>query len=248
MSDELWRSERQGSADGADSVVVLVHGSMDRSAAFARVVGGLADVTTVRYDRRGYGRSVGAGVTDLEGHAADCLAVLGDRTGVLVGHSLGGVIALMAAQRSDDVRAVGAYEAPMSWQRWWPASSAGGAALGGLSDEDAAERFMRRMIGDERWAALPAGTRAARRAEGPALVTELRSLRERPAYDLARIAVPILPARGTETASHHRRAAEELARFTGREAFVIEGAGHGAHVSHAAAFATFERQVLAAAR
>jgi pimeloyl-ACP methyl ester carboxylesterase len=110
---------------------------------------------------------------------------------------------------------------------------------------DAAEQFMRRMIGDERWGALPEGTRRSRRAEGPALLAELRSARQRPAYEPTAITVPVLTAHGTESREHHCWAAQELARLTGGSSpVVIDGAGHGAHASHHQAFAAFVRRVI----
>ena len=59
----------------------------------------LADLPVVRYDRRGYGRSTSLGVGDLSVHADDLLDLIGDRPAVVVGHSLGGVVALVAAER-----------------------------------------------------------------------------------------------------------------------------------------------------
>lgn len=236
-------------------LVVFVHGSMDRSGAFARCCGHLRDLHTVRYDRRGYGKSSGLGAPTIAGHADDLIDVLAERRGVVVGHSLGGVIALTAAQRRPDlVRAVGAYEAPMPWIDWWPKKSAGGEAMtagAGQSAEavaDAAERFMRRMIGDERWEALPEGTRHARRAEGPALLAELQSARAGAPYDPSKITVPVVAGCSTGSREHHQWAAHELAKLTGTEPFVIEGADHGAHVTHHAEFATFVRLVLDAAQ
>ena len=222
---------------------------MDRSAAFARVVGHLRDLHVVRYDRRGYGRSIGLGAPDLAGHVNDLLSVIDDRSAVVVGHSIGGVIALMAAQQAPDVvRAVGAYEAPMPWLDWWSRRSAGGLASKASDPADAAEVFMRRMIGDNRWEALPPGTRADRRAEGVALLAELASARTGPAYDIDAIQVPILVARGTAGKEHHQKATEGLAAAVGNEPFLIAGAQHGGHVSHHAEFAAFVRSVAKAAQ
>src|SRR4051812_47216291 len=73
---DLWYAAREpDDPDPSAPLVVMVHGSMDRGAAFARVAGHLRELPTVRYDRRGYGRSVGLGAPDLEGHATDLLAI-----------------------------------------------------------------------------------------------------------------------------------------------------------------------------
>jgi len=227
---------------------------MDRSGAFARCCGHLREFASVRYDRRGYGRSAGLGAPDIAGHADDLIDVLAERRAVVVGHSIGGVIALVAAQRRPDlVLAVGAYEAPMPWIDWWPKRSAGGEAMTAAAGQtveaagEAVERFMRRMIGDARWDELPERTRQQRRAEGPALLAELQSARAGAPYDVSLIKVPVRTGCSTLSQEHHQWAARELARLTeGPEPFVIEGANHGAHVTHHAEFAAFVRRVLEA--
>jgi pimeloyl-ACP methyl ester carboxylesterase len=109
----------------------------------------------------------------------------------------------------------------------------------------AVERFMRRMIGDARWEGLPETSRQARRAEGPALVAELRSAHAAPAYDPASISVPVVPGRGTKSREHHGWSCDELANALGVDfIYVIDGADHGAHVSHPAEFASFTRAVV----
>jgi pimeloyl-ACP methyl ester carboxylesterase len=231
---------------------VFVHGSMDRNGAFARCCGHLRDLHTIRYDRRGYARSVGLGAPTLAGHAADLIDVLDERPAIVIGHSLGGVIALAAAQRRPDlVRAVAAYESPMPWLEWWPKISAGGEAMmtdAALTSEvagDVAERFMRRMIGDERWEGLPEKSKLARRAEGPALVSELRSAHDGPPFVLAAITAPVLAGCGTESRKHHRWAAQSLAEQLGSGGpFEIAGANHGAHVTHHVEFAAFVRAAV----
>jgi pimeloyl-ACP methyl ester carboxylesterase len=103
------------------------------------------------------------------------------------------------------------------------------------------------MLGDERWEALGEGLQAQRRAEGIALVAELRAIRAESApYDLASVRCPVLAARGTTSAAHHRQAADELARSVGPGAgpTVVDGAGHGAHLSHPAAFAAWVLDVV----
>jgi pimeloyl-ACP methyl ester carboxylesterase len=249
---DLWVGDHPSPDGDGAPLVVLVHGSMDRSAAFARTRRHLRDLHVVVYDRRGYGRSAGLGAPDIEGHADDLLAVIGGRPCVVVGHSIGGLFALIAAERAgSSVRAVGAFETPMPWVDWWPANSAGGVATIGAGAGDpaaVAERFMRRMIGDERWEDLPDATKDARRAEGPALLAELVSMRSgQPAYDIAAVDVPVVAGRGSESRPHHVRTAETLATLAHQPggAFVIKGAGHGAHVSHSEEFAAFVRLAVA---
>ena len=243
--------------------VVFVHGSMDRAATFAKVIRRLPDLDVVRYDRRGYGRSRGVEVsTALEDQVDDLLRVIDGEPTVVVGHSLGGVIALAGAQREPDlILSVAAFEAPMSWLDWWPARSAGGVALAtvdGPTTGDgssatstavgAAEQFMRRMIGEDRWEALPPRTRDARRAEGPALLAELASIRSSPPYDPARVVVPVLAGYGTESKPYHQQAAVRLAEWAPQgELMVIDGAGHVAQGSHPEAFAAFVRRAVARA-
>jgi pimeloyl-ACP methyl ester carboxylesterase len=246
---DLFVAEHPGAI--ASPRIVLVHGSLDRSTAFLRTIRLLEDRTVVRYDRRGYGRSVAAGTCpDFREQVDDLAAIVDGRPSVVVGHSLGGVVALAFAERHPElVPAVVAYEAPMAWQPWWPRASAGAAAVtaaGGGAGE-AAERFMRRMVGDDRWERLPQRTRDQRRAEGPALVAELRSIRPpSPApYDPARLTVPVVAACGSESRPHHQATARALADAAPHgELVVVQGASHGVHLTHPAAVAGLVRRAL----
>lgn len=222
---------------GTEPVVVLVHGAMDRSTSFGRVARDLADVAVVRYDRRGYGRSLAAGPTDLAGHVADLALIVDGRPAVVVGHSVGGVIALAAVASVESVLGVVAYEAPTPWAPWWP-TGAGAGHRDDLDPADAAERFMRRMVGDRVWSRLPPSTRAARRSEGAALRADLDLVAAGAPFDPASVAVPVLALAGTETSWWHRRAAEELAAAVPAGRFaLVEGAGHGVHLTRPFALA-----------
>ena len=157
----LW-VEESGPDDAP--LVVFVHGSMDRSTSFSKVVRRLRDLHTVVYDRRGYASSSDVGPPfTVASQVDDLLFVMQERPAVVVGHSYGANVALAAAQaRPDLVRAVVVFEAPMPWADWWPHTSGGYSIVKRVAaDDDPAdisERFMRRMIGDERWERLPAAT------------------------------------------------------------------------------------------
>lgn len=240
-------------------LVVLVHGTMDRSNSFERVMRFLMDVSTVAYDRRGYARSRFASppAASVADHVDDLLDVLDGRQAVVVGHSYGGDVALAAAARRPDlVLAVGAFEAPMPWRPEWPQDTAGGAALRAAlvaGDTDAAvEAFLRRMLGDEAWEMMPLRAKQDRRGEGPALVADMQSLRPGAdgavPLDPAEVKVPVVVGYGSRSRDHQVENAQRLVGLLpDAEVHVIEGARHGAHLSHPEEFAGFARLALARA-
>jgi pimeloyl-ACP methyl ester carboxylesterase len=257
---------------GEGPLVALVHGSMDRSGGMLRVRRLLqSSYRVLRYDRRGYARSLAAGPPiSFDQQVDDLAGLLAGRPAVLVGHSFGGLVCLALAQRRPElVRAVLAYEAPKMWAPWWPGSSAGSGALAvartaaadghagaeGAAEQaelgaEAAEWFLRRMIGDAMWERLPAATRAERRAEGPTLVAEIASVRPPapPPFDPAAVPVPVLAVRGAAARPHHVRATDELAAAAPTaELHVIAGADHGAHLSHPVELADLVRRAAAVA-
>lgn len=219
----------------------MVHGAMDRSTSFGRVARRLRDLTVVRYDRRGYGSSAPGSAVSLDQHVADLVAVIGTESALVLGHSIGGVIGLMAAERHPElVRAVVAYEPPTPWREWWPTDP---DADPGRSPEDEAERFMRKMVGERIWARLPERTRQARRSEGPAFIGDVASIAgpDIP-FDPARVSQPVICGAGSEATWWHRRAAEELADVLGDGTFVeVRGAGHGVHLTDPGALADLTR-------
>jgi pimeloyl-ACP methyl ester carboxylesterase len=228
--------------DPAAPTLVIVHGAMDRAMSFGRVVRQLHDVRVIRYDRRGYGRSRELAITDLDGHVADLMEVVAGRRVTVFGHSIGAVIALVAASRWPGlVTSVLAYEPPTPWADWWPRP----APAGPLADPaDEAEAFMVRAIGERYWSRLPARTRAQRRAEGGALQADIASVRE-PVFEPGEVTVPVLVAAGSDTSWWHARAARELASSLGAGELVeLAGAGHGAHLTHPSAVAGLARRAL----
>jgi pimeloyl-ACP methyl ester carboxylesterase len=249
VHEELYVVE-QGAEHGGP-FVVLVHGTMDRGTSFRLVVRRLPDLHVTTYDRRGYARSRDASPPrhSLEHQADDLLEIVGERTAVLVGHSLGGDVAILAALRRPDlVAAVGAYEPPMPWLPWWPRGSAGGDAARrgeGGDPEGAAEWFIRRVVGDAAWEQLPERTRVARRAEGAALMADLAAIQHDAPFDPVALPMPLVVGRGERSLPHHSQSAMALAdAVAGAELFEISGAAHGAHVSHPEEFAAFVRRTV----
>ena len=228
-------------------LIALVHGAMDRSAAMVLLSRRLDDTYRVlRYDRRGYARSHGAGGPfTLDAHVADLAALLDARRAVIFGHSYGGNVALALAERRPDlVRSVAVYESPMSWLPWWPGNTGRRGAGGEGIPADAAEQFMRRVVGDDRWEALPEQVRNARRAEGVALVEEVSDLAAAAPWHPERIDVPVVAMYGSLTREHHRDGCHYLAEvLSDRPAIAIEGAGHNGPYTHPEAVAGVVREL-----
>ena len=219
--------------------VLLIHGALDRAAGMALVARRLAphcDVT--RYDRRGYAsRWQDPGPFTIEAHVHDAIGLLDGRPSWIVGHSLGGDIALAVADRRPDlVRGVTIYETPLSWMDFWPKETAGASSMA-VGPEQGAEAFMVRMIGQRRWDELPERTKEARRREGRALVEELSSLRERAPWSADGIACRVIAGRGEKAAPHHVRGMQWVAdNVAGAQLRILAGAGHGAPTTHAHQF------------
>lgn len=233
--------------DGRPSVV-LVHGAMDRSASFGRTMRRLGEHDVATYDRRGYGGSTSAGTAgSIAEHAADLSAVLDwlDASEVVVvGHSLGGTIAAQLAAAADRrITALAAFESPFPLLDDSFDQVGGGAVQVGdeQGPEAAAEHFYRLMVGDQVWARLRERDRLARRAEGPALLAELRDLRRRDrALDPLVLDVPVLVGSGGLSSERLRDGARLLTeRLAHARSYVIESAGHGAHLTHPDEFARY---------
>jgi len=253
VHEELHVSEH--GADNGSPLVVLVHGTMDRGSSFRLVVRRLRDLHVVTYDRRGYAKSRSAAPPrpSLDHQADDLLEIVGERPAVLVGHSLGGDVAVLAALRRPDlVGAVGAYEPPMPWLPWWPQGSAGGEAArraDGGDPDGAAEWFIRRIVGDAAWEQMPERARQERRSESVALMADLRAIQHDAPFDPVHLEVPLVVGRGGRSLPHHTQSALGLAdAVPGAELFEIGGAAHVAHVSHPEEFAALVRRTVERAR
>jgi pimeloyl-ACP methyl ester carboxylesterase len=229
----LW-AEEAGNAD--DPLIVVIHGSMDRSAGMLKLSRRLdTDFRVLRYDRRGYGRSFPHdGPFTMDVQVADLLCLLAGRRAVLVGHSYGGDVALAAAGVHPDlVAGVAVYETPLSWEPWWPGTTAGAIAVAAAGKpHEAAERFMRRMIGDRRWEELPERSRETRLAEGVAMVEELADLRRYRPWVAENITMPVITAYGARGAAHHREGMRYAASAIGCPVVELADCRHDAPLSH----------------
>lgn len=226
--------------------IVIVHGAMDRAAGFRRTARHLPNRDIVAYDRRGYAGSRHVPVAErFEVQVDDLVAVLEELVAddgaprLVVGHSAGGLIALHALARPGIERlVVGAFvwEAPLAWNDWYTSR---GSGLLDLDPADAAESFMRGVLGSRLWERLPATMQAERRAEGPALRADMVNARSaEAAVDLTRITLPIVVGHGTESSEHHQRSATEAAADLPACRLVeLDGADHGVHLSSPTAFA-----------
>jgi pimeloyl-ACP methyl ester carboxylesterase len=235
---------------------------MDRATSFAKVARRLRDADgfdVLAFDRAGYGTRVDEAPPSprIDGDVDDLVARIegGDDDGdgapvVVIGHSYGGHVALRAAiRRPDLVAGIGVFETPLAWMPWWPPDTSGGIAVDAAADwtpADAAEAFMRSIVGDAVWARLPPSTKAARRAEGPAMLADLLDIkRVPPPYDPADVGVPVTVGRGSEAKGHHLDGTRALLELLPDAVLcTIDGAGHGAHASHPDPFADFVREAV----
>ncbi len=213
----------------SDFQILLVHGALDRAAGMIRVARCLRPHQVIRYDRRGYGRSAHAAPTTSFSQQVDDLnAIVGDYPTVVFGHSYGGVVALASATKGNPaLRAIATFEAPRAWEEWWPAPPSSD-----IDPADAAEHFLRHLIGDDRWEGLPEMIRRRRRAEGTLMVEELHAQSAR-RYNAEMIDIPLVIGVGKRSGDHAQRAALNTAEEGKMSRLVsIAGAGHSAPTTH----------------
>jgi O-succinylbenzoic acid--CoA ligase len=209
---------------GTGRGVVLLHATLSRGRAWLPVERRLSGrATVVSIDRRGHRASPDPDPMRLAvaDHVADVAAVI-EREGIapalVVGHSFGGCVALeLAARRPELVAGVVAYEPPYlvlapadvreAMERVAVATSAAHAAGNGPL---AAETFLRAVLGDDGYEALPTGVRAAVLREGDAAASDARLAGLDPA-GLARIRVPVTIAVGSASSPLYRVVADAIA-------------------------------------
>lgn len=244
----VTRLNEPGPAATLTGTVLFVHGTMDRATSFRRVARDLSGWAALGWDRRGWGGSAALGGPDttLDDHVDDLCEIAtritseSDRP-ILVGHSYGGLVALIAAARRPDlVRAVVSFEPPVRWLPWWPPEAPWERlARSAPTPAAAAEAMLRAVLGDDGWGKLHQTSRTKLIQEGPALLTEMNDpTQDTPAFDPLRLEVPVVAAAGTETLPHHLEVTRRVAALVPQGEFVsIDGAGHSAHLTHPREFA-----------
>lgn len=204
-------------------------------------------------DRRGRGDSGDGDPTryriDLEiadlAAVADAIATTAGRLVHVIGHSLGGRLALASSLRTRSIASIVAYESAPTGPLRAPGER--DALLEALradlaaGDHDALlARFMTEAVG------MPDADLAAFRADpiwplraaaAPTIVRELEAAEAAPAIGLdalGRATVPVLQLVGSESPDPFREGAAALdARLVDGRVEVIDGARHGGHHSHA---------------
>jgi pimeloyl-ACP methyl ester carboxylesterase len=236
---------------GPMAPLLLVHGTASDHRTW-RVVAPLLAVErrVFAMDRRGRGASGDGPAYAAERELEDIVAVA-EAIGpiAVVGHSLGGRLALAAGSRTAAIREVVAYEsAPLA------GDAPEGRDTERLLDELRADlargdldgllaRFMTEAVGmppDELAAFRANPIWPARASTAPTIVRELDAAAHDPVIgfeSLAAAAVPVLQLVGGDSSAWFREGAAELdRRLADGRLEVIEGARHGAHHSHPDAF------------
>jgi len=218
-----------------EATIICIHGGLDRGGSFARLARRTERFDFVTYDRRGYQGSRDLGPLGLENHVRDLIALArqedDERAIILFGHSYGGVLAIDAAIADETLaRLIITYEAPLPWIL---RRNGTGQTLG-EDPQIEAERFFRRIVSDSAWERLSALERDSRRRDGPALVSDLASLRApSPPFDIASLRVPTVFVYGDILApDFYRSLSTELASINPNiRSRQVVNAAHGAHLS-----------------
>lgn len=201
-------------------------------------------------DRRGRGASGDAATWAIEREVedvavvAEALAAVAEEPIDVVGHSLGGRLALAASLATPAIRRVVAYESAPGHAEVDPALVARLRRLLDAGDLDTLlATFMTEAVGmppDELAAFRSNPIWPLRAAAGPTVVRELEAAQSAPAIGseaLACVAVPVLQLVGSASPVWFLNGARALdARLSAGRLEVIEGARHAAHHSNPGEF------------
>lgn len=238
--------------------ILMVHGTIDRSTSFKRAARHLSEYEVISYDRRGYASSP---FLDENGvprkvswqiHLQDLTEIVAEKPTVVFGHSYGGTLALLAAERRiKNLLGIVSFESPLSWFHNW---STWTHALTDPSEEidpewsrQQARRFMIFQIGEENWNRLPPATKRQRESEGITMVSEMSSMANlSPVLDPAKIDVPTIIARSEDAAERHLKGAKFLTEnIPNSELRIIGNTTHGVHLQQPERVAELTRELIA---
>jgi len=246
---------------GGGDPVLLIHGTGGN--VWDPLPGMLAAAghRVINYDRRGFGSSTHPAIKDLPRHTADAAGLLDGLNAapaIVVGHSMGGVIALdLAARHPDLVRALVLVEPPLHFKKHPSAKMIGTLVTAQVvrrvrGEQVAAERFFRFATrttdGGNGYDLTPPDERAKLMANAPAVMRELDSGTGEHVTesDIAGIGRPVVCLVGSITLPDYARAAERIAKARPATRIVtVDGAGHVMPISHPQAVVDAVREVAA---
>lgn len=213
--------------------VLLLHGSGATAAVWAPVLGELDGFRWITVDLPGHGRSGWLPSYHHRDYAAAIGTALGTDVDLVVGHSLGALVALTLA---DGFR-VGAVVAMAMKVEWTPEQLARRAAQADrpprtFTDRDDALRLFAKVSGlPENASGLASGVRQTpegyRLAADPRLTADPPATREELAAVMGRVTVPVRLVCGDADPGIEPG---DMAAVLGREVEVIAGAGHNPHL------------------
>ncbi|MFI7673115.1 alpha/beta fold hydrolase [Actinophytocola sp. NPDC049390] len=213
--------------------VLLLHGSGATAAVWAPVLGELDGFRWITVDLPGHGRSGWLPSYHHRDYAAAIGTEIGTEIDLVVGHSLGALVALTLA---DGFR-VGAVVAMAMKVVWTPEQLARRAAQANrpprtFTDRDDALRLFAKVSGlPENAPGLASGIRQTpegyRLAADPRLTADPPATREELAAVMGRVTVPVRLVCGDADPGIEPR---DMAAVLGREVEVIAGAGHNPHL------------------
>lgn len=228
---------------------LLIHGTALGSITFRGLNRRLhaRGLETSAFDRLGYdGTPIPDAAYSLQAEVdhllAGARAAFGDQSFQVVGHSLGGLLALHVARSTKQVAKVTLLD-PVSSRLLQESDEPAGyadmsetyeAVLKAPDDEAAIAGFIHRWSGPNAWSAMAPLAKKAAISLVPRMRQELAATRnhDRPSDDLLAFAAPIHVVVGGATREPPKAVARALARRRNATVTVLAGAGHLLPISH----------------